>query len=55
MPPLRERAADIPILVEYFIARFGKKMGKKFQTIENKTLKMMQAYEWPGNVREFRM
>jgi formate hydrogenlyase transcriptional activator len=52
MPPLRERVADIPILVEYFIARFGKKMGKKFQTIENKTLKMMQAYEWPGNVRE---
>jgi PAS domain S-box-containing protein len=52
MPPLRERAADIPILVEYFIARFGKKMGKKFQTIEKKTLKMMQAYEWPGNVRE---
>jgi PAS domain S-box-containing protein len=52
MPPLRERAADIPILVEYFISRFGKKMGKKFQTIEKKTLKMMQAYEWPGNVRE---
>jgi formate hydrogenlyase transcriptional activator len=52
MPPLRERAADIPILVEYFIARFGKKMGKKFHTIEKKTLKMMQAYGWPGNVRE---
>ncbi len=52
MPPLRERAADIPILVEYFIGRLGKKMGKKFQTIENETLKMMQAYEWPGNVRE---
>jgi PAS domain S-box-containing protein len=52
MPSLRERAADIPILVEYFIARFGKKMGKKFQTIEKKTLKMMQQYEWPGNVRE---
>jgi len=51
-PPLRERAADIPILVEYFIARFGKKIGKKFQAIENKTLKMMQQYEWPGNVRE---
>jgi PAS domain S-box-containing protein len=52
MPPLRERAADIPILVEYFIARFGKKMGKKFRTIEKKTLKIMQEYEWPGNVRE---
>jgi PAS domain S-box-containing protein len=52
MPSLRERLADIPILVEYFIARFGKKMGKKFQTIEKKTLKIMQEYEWPGNVRE---
>ena len=52
MPSLHERAADIPILVEYFIARFGKKMGKKFQSIEKKTLKIMQEYEWPGNVRE---
>ncbi|HLY40284.1 MAG TPA: sigma 54-interacting transcriptional regulator [Terracidiphilus sp.] len=52
MPPLRERVDDIPILVEYFIARFGKKMGKKFRTIENRTLKLMQDYEWPGNVRE---
>jgi formate hydrogenlyase transcriptional activator len=52
MPSLRERAADIPILVEYFIARYGKKMGKKFQTIEKKTLKTLQDYRWPGNVRE---
>jgi formate hydrogenlyase transcriptional activator len=52
MPSLRARAADIPILVEYFLARFGKKMGKKFQNIDKKTLKVMQEYEWPGNVRE---
>ena len=52
MPSLRERAADIPILVEYFIARYGKKMGKKFQTIEKKTLNTLQGYQWPGNVRE---
>jgi formate hydrogenlyase transcriptional activator len=52
MPSLREREVDVPILVEYFIARFGKKVGKKFETIEKKTLKMMQQYEWPGNVRE---
>jgi PAS domain S-box-containing protein len=52
LPSLRERVADIPILVEYFITRCGKKMGKKFQTIENRTLKLMQDYEWPGNVRE---
>jgi PAS domain S-box-containing protein len=52
MPSLRERAADIPILVEYFIARYGKKMGKKFQAIEKKTLNILQDYHWPGNVRE---
>jgi formate hydrogenlyase transcriptional activator len=52
MPPLRERAADIPLLVEYFIDRFGKRAGKKFRTIDKKFVKAFQAYEWPGNVRE---
>ena len=52
MPPLRERVADIPLLVEYFIDRFGKRAGKKFRTIDKKFLKAFQAYEWPGNVRE---
>jgi formate hydrogenlyase transcriptional activator len=52
MPSLRERAADIPLLVEYFIDRFGKKAGKKFRTIDKKTLKLFQGYDWPGNVRE---
>ena len=52
MPPLRERAADIPLLVEYFIDRFGKKAGKKFRTIDKKSLRLRQAYDWPGNIRE---
>src|SRR6266436_3758529 len=52
MPSLRERAADIPLLVEYFIDRFGKKAGKKFTAINRKTLQLFQAYAWPGNVRE---
>src|SRR3984885_3771254 len=51
-PPLRERVADIPLLVEYFIDRFGKMAGKKFRTIDKKFLKVVQAYSWPGNVRE---
>jgi formate hydrogenlyase transcriptional activator len=52
VPSLRERAADIPLLVEYFIDRFGKKAGKKFRTIDKKTLRVFEAYSWPGNIRE---
>jgi formate hydrogenlyase transcriptional activator len=52
MPPLRERVADIPLLVEYFIDRFGKRAGKKFRTIDKKFLTAFQEYGWPGNVRE---
>src|SRR5712692_7413743 len=54
MPPLRERAADIPLLVEYFIDRFGKKAGKKFKTINRKTLQLFQAYGW-NSWRVFRL
>jgi len=52
VPPLRKRVADIPLLLEYFIDRFGKRAGKKFRTIDKKSLKVLQAYGWPGNVRE---
>ena len=52
MPSLRERVDDVPVLVDYFIGRFGKKAGKKFRTIDKKTVKLFEAYEWPGNVRE---
>jgi formate hydrogenlyase transcriptional activator len=52
MPPLRERVSDIRLLVEYFIDRFGKRAGKKFKTIDKKSLKLFEGYSWPGNVRE---
>jgi formate hydrogenlyase transcriptional activator len=52
MPPLRERVSDIALLVEYFIDRFGKRAGKKFKTIDKKSLKLFERYSWPGNVRE---
>ena len=52
MPSLRERRQDIPLLVEYFISRFGKKAGKKFRTIDKKTVRLFESYQWPGNVRE---
>src|SRR6201987_1318576 len=52
MPSMRERREDIPLLVEYFIGRFGKKAGKKFRTIDKKTVRLFESYQWPGNVRE---
>src|SRR5437870_1714721 len=52
VPSLRDRADDIPLLVEYFIDRFAKKLGKKFRRIDKKTMKVFQVYQWPGNVRE---
>ena len=52
MPPMRERMTDIPLLAEYFLDRFGKKAGKTFRTIDKKSLKLLQAYDWPGNIRE---
>jgi formate hydrogenlyase transcriptional activator len=52
MPPLRQRADDIPLLVEYFIERYGKVAGKRFRSINKKTLDLFQAYDWPGNIRE---
>ncbi len=52
VPPLRERADDIPMLVEYLIERYAKKAGKSIRTIKKHTLALFQAYDWPGNVRE---
>jgi len=52
LPPLRERAEDLPILVEYMVDRFAKQAGKNIRRIEKQTLQRLQAYDWPGNVRE---
>jgi len=52
LPSLRERAEDIPILVEYLVDRFAKQAGKIIRNIEKQTLQRLTAYDWPGNVRE---
>jgi len=52
MPPLRERREDIPILVEYFTARYATRLGKHFASIEKSSMDRILAYPWPGNVRE---
>jgi formate hydrogenlyase transcriptional activator len=52
VPTLRERTADIPLLVAFFLARFGKKFGKRIDTVGEPTMKRLLAYPWPGNIRE---
>jgi len=52
LPPLRERAEDIPILVEYLVDHYAKQVGKTIRNIPKQTLQLLQAYDWPGNVRE---
>ena len=54
MPPLRERAEDIPLLVELFVSEFSQKMGKKIETIPQEAMKALKRYSWPGNIRELR-
>src|SRR6516164_2653428 len=52
VPPLRERAEDIPLLVEYFVERFAKGAGKDIRHISKDTLAQLKGYHWPGNIRE---
>ena len=52
MPALRERTEDIPILAEYLIDRYARRLGKRITKISKKTLDVWQAYHWPGNIRE---
>lgn len=52
MPALRERTEDIPMLANYFAAKYSKKCNRRVLGISPDTQKLLQAYEWPGNVRE---
>ncbi len=52
VPPLRERKEDVLMLLEYFLDRFAKKVGKKFGRIDRQTLELFRCYDWPGNIRE---
>jgi PAS domain S-box-containing protein len=52
VPPLRQRREDIPMLIEYFVKRYADKARKQFTRIDRNTLKLCEAYDWPGNIRE---
>ena len=52
LPPLRERRDDIPLLVEYFVTRYARRMKKRIKEIPTPALRAMKEWPWPGNIRE---
>jgi transcriptional regulator with PAS, ATPase and Fis domain len=52
MPPLRERREDIPLLVNYFIDKISKRLGKTISLVPVNVMDALRNYHWPGNIRE---
>jgi len=52
LPPLRERRNDIPLLVEHFLEKYRKRLGKEVLGIDSDAMRRLMTYDWPGNVRE---
>jgi PAS domain S-box-containing protein len=52
VPPLRERAEDIPLLVHYFVGRHAARIGRRISRVPKAAMERLVAYPWPGNVRE---
>lgn len=52
LPPLRERAEDLPMLVNHFIEKFNHQMGRRVHGLSGEAMDALYLYQWPGNVRE---
>ncbi|HLT31920.1 MAG TPA: sigma-54 dependent transcriptional regulator [Myxococcaceae bacterium] len=52
VPPLRERTQDLPALAAHFLRRYDERLGKRHERIDDEALAALQAYSWPGNIRE---
>jgi DNA-binding NtrC family response regulator len=52
LPPLRERLDDLPALVQHYLRRFGREMGRAVRDVSPEAMARLSAYAWPGNVRE---
>jgi PAS domain S-box-containing protein len=52
LPPLRERAEDIPLLVKFFAEKYGPRVGRRVESIDPETMQRLVEYPWPGNIRE---
>ena len=52
LPPLRERVEDIPLLAEFFVAKFSARLNKHIDLMPEEAIAVLKAYDWPGNIRE---
>ena len=52
LPPLRDRGDDLTLLVQHYLRRFSRELGKDMQTVAPEALALLQGHAWPGNVRE---
>jgi two-component system nitrogen regulation response regulator GlnG len=52
LPPLRERGEDLPMLVQHYLRRFNRELGRELREITPETLETLRRYPWPGNIRE---
>jgi len=52
IPPLRERRDDIPLLVNYYVSKYSRELGKAVNEVEPTALDVLEHYDWPGNIRE---
>jgi two-component system nitrogen regulation response regulator GlnG len=52
LPPLRERDGDLPRLVNHFLHRFGRELGKNVDQVSPEAMAILKSYSWPGNLRE---
>lgn len=52
LPPLRERDGDLPLLIQHFLKRFSKELGKNITQVSSEALTLLTTYTWPGNLRE---
>jgi formate hydrogenlyase transcriptional activator len=52
LPPLRDRREDVPLLVQHFMTRYSRQMGRLVDTVPERTMECLIGYAWPGNIRE---
>src|SRR6195256_2992339 len=52
LPPLRERGGDLPMLMQHFLRRYSRELGREVRDVAPETLERLRGYDWPGNIRE---